>query len=200
MEGSVIRAFLRAGLVGLVLLLAAPVAGQDFDKGLEAYNRSDYAAALREWRPLAEAGDAKAQYNLALMYDEGQGVPINDAEAVKWYRLAAAQGHAKAQYNLALMYDTGRGVPQDYAAAVKWYRLVAAQGYAKAQYNLALMYGLGQGVPLNNIKAYMWWAIAKAQGNEKAAESLDIVKSQMTAADISEAQRLASEMWEKIND
>ena len=90
------RAFLRAGLVGLALVLAAPAAGQDFNKGLEAYGRGDYATALREWRPLADAGYAVAQYNVGVMYRHGRGVPQDHAEAVKWYRLAAAQGDANA--------------------------------------------------------------------------------------------------------
>ena len=54
-----------------------------------------------------------AQFNLGLMYDKGEGVPQDDAEAVRWYRLAAEQGHAEAQANLGWMYDAGRGVPQD---------------------------------------------------------------------------------------
>ena len=74
------------------------------------------------------------------MYDNGEGVPQDYKEAVKWYRLAAEQGHAKAQYNLGLMYDNGEGVPQDYKEAVKWYRLAAEQGVASAQTNLGFMY------------------------------------------------------------
>ena len=62
------------------------------------------------------------------MYRNGEGVPQDYAEAVKWYRLAAEQGDADAQYNLGLMYDNGNGVPQDYKEAVKWYRLAAEQG------------------------------------------------------------------------
>jgi TPR repeat protein len=58
----------------------------DFDAGVAAYNKGDYATAMREWRPLAEAGDASAQYNLGVMYANGEGVPEDDAEAVKWYR------------------------------------------------------------------------------------------------------------------
>ena len=57
------------------------------------------------------------------MYYNGEGVPHDYAEAVKWYRLAAAQGDAVAQYNLGVMYDNGKGVPQDHAKAMKWYRL-----------------------------------------------------------------------------
>ena len=64
------------------------------------------------------------------MYDNGEGVPENDAEAVKWYRKAADQGYAKAQSNLGVMYDNGEGVPENDAEAVKWYRKAADQGYA----------------------------------------------------------------------
>ncbi len=71
------------------------------------------------------------------MYDNGQGVPQDYAEAVKWYRMAAEQGDAKAQSNLGFMYDNGQGVPQDYAEAAKWFRLAAEQGDADAQFTSA---------------------------------------------------------------
>ena len=74
------------------------------------------------------------------MYDNGQGVPQNYAEALKWYRLAADQGDASAQNNLGVMYAKGQGVPQNYAEALKWYRLAADQGNASAQSNLGFMY------------------------------------------------------------
>ncbi len=60
------------------------------------------------------------------MYSEGQGVPQDYAEAVKWFTKAAEQGHAKAQNNLGLMHEEGRGVPQDYVQAHMWYNLAAA--------------------------------------------------------------------------
>ena len=59
------------------------------------------------------------------MYDEGEGVPQDDREAVKWFRLAAEQGAARAQFNLGIMYADGEGVPQDDKEAVKWFRLAA---------------------------------------------------------------------------
>ena len=108
----------------------------DFQKGLIAYESGDYATALREWRPLAEQGNAGAQFNLGLMYDRGRGVPQNDETAVKWYRLSAEQGHAVAQYNLGVMYDNGKGVPQDDKTAVKWWTLAAEQGHTLAQQKL----------------------------------------------------------------
>ena len=86
---------------------------------------------------------------LGLIYANGaaQGVPKDDAEAVRWFRLAAEQGTARAQFNLGVMYDNGEGVPEDDAEAVRWYRLAAEQGYAAAQLNLGVMYANGEGVP-----------------------------------------------------
>ncbi len=88
--------------------------------------RDPYEAALKECRPLAEQGYAKAQFILGFMYENGQGVPQDYAETVKWYRKAAEQGHASAQNNLGFMYDNGRGVTQDYVQAHMWFNLAAA--------------------------------------------------------------------------
>ncbi len=86
--------------------------------GLDAYVSTSPTApeaavnpAVAELLALAEQGSAKAQFNLGLMYADGEGVSQNDAEAVNWYRKAAEQGLADAQYNLGVMYDNGRGVP-----------------------------------------------------------------------------------------
>ena len=135
-------------LLALLMTVSSPVSAQDFDKGFAAAQAGDYATALQEWTPLAEQGDAHAQYNLGVMYSDGQGVIQDYKEAVKWYKLAAEQGFANAQYNLAKMYENGKGAPQDYAEAVKWWRLAAEQGFADAQYNLGNMYRQGQGVPV----------------------------------------------------
>ena len=78
---------------------------------------------------LADQGDVDAQNNLGVMYDNGNGVPENDAEAVKWFRKAADQGYAKAQYNLGLIYFKGEGVPKNDTEAVKWFRKAADQGH-----------------------------------------------------------------------
>jgi len=100
-------------LIILFTLTSNVVWSADFQKGWDAYTIGDYATALREWKPLAEQGNANAQYNLGLMYQKGDGVPQDDKTALKWYRLAAEQGNASAQYNLGAMYYKGEGVPQD---------------------------------------------------------------------------------------
>jgi TPR repeat protein len=61
------------------------------------------------------------------MYRNGEGVPQDDAEAVRWYRLAADQGFARAQYSLGLLYENGEGVPQDYVQAHMWTNLAASR-------------------------------------------------------------------------
>ena len=95
-----------------------------YQKGFGAYDRGDYATALKEWRPLAEQGLSQAQYNLGLMYAEGEGVAQDYQEAVRWYRLAAEQGHASGQFSLGAMYTAGQGVPKDYVLAHMWINLV----------------------------------------------------------------------------
>ena len=84
-------------------------------------------------RVRAEAGDAEAQNDLGVRYANGDGVPQDDAEAVRWYRLAADQGLASGQSALGVMYSDGEGVPQDDAEAVRWLRLSADQRHAPAQ-------------------------------------------------------------------
>ncbi len=128
-------------------------------------------------RKAAEQGYAKAQYNLGGMYDKGQGVPQDDAEAVKWYRKAAEQGDAEA----------GR-----------WWRKAAEQGDATAQLSLGLMYGMGQGVPQDYVQAHMWFNLAVSklppgEAHDRAVKNSDIAAKRMTPAEISEAQKLARE-------
>ena len=124
------KKFLSA--VAMVVALNGTAHAQDFDKGLAAAQSGDYATALQEWRPLAEQGNALAQYNLGFMYDNGYGVPQDYVEAVKWYRLAAEQGHARAQTNLGIMYENGYGVPQDSVMAHMWFNIASANGLADA--------------------------------------------------------------------
>ena len=116
-------------ILAFLITLSSPIAAQDFQKGYDAAQAGDFATALQEWAPLAEAGDASAQINLGFMYINGRGVPQDYKEAVKWYKLAAEQGLAQAQYNLGVMYDNGDGVLQNNTMAHMWYNIGAANGY-----------------------------------------------------------------------
>ena len=104
----------------------------DFAEGLAAYDGGDYAAALRTWRALAEAGHLEAQVALASLYMNGEGVPPDRAAALHWYARAGQAGHPVAQLNLGDIYNRGLGVPRDVVAAYVWFSLAAAQGRAWA--------------------------------------------------------------------
>ena len=192
-KGAEMKRILSTLCLTILLVSSGVCWSADFLKGRDAYEREDYATALKEWTPLAELGYAAAQYNLAQMYRTGQGVTQDYKTAVKWYTPAAEQGIALAQANLAQMYRKGQGVSQDDKTSVNWYTLAAEQGHALAQYNLGVMYGNGKGVTQDNVYAHMWWDIAASSGDENASENRDRVEEMMTPAEISAAQKLTRE-------
>ncbi len=169
------RSLIPCLFVSISCLLIPSILAADFDSGLRAYKKGDYATALKELRPLAEQGQADAQFFLGLMYASGQGVPQDYKEAVKWYSLAAEKGQADAQFFLGGMYDKGEGVPQDYKEAVKWYRLAAGQGDSDAQFFLGLMYEYGQGVPQDYKEAVKWYRLAATHGYGAAQNRLGVM-------------------------
>jgi uncharacterized protein len=187
---------LRA-LVILVATGGAASAGP-FEDAVAAYQRGDYATALRLWHLLAERGDADAQFHLGVMFESGQGVLRSDAEAIKWYRKAAEQDDAVAQFNLGVMY--AKGVSPNHAEAALWYRLAADHGLAGAQFNLGMMYAEGQGVSHDDVQAHMWLDLAASQlpalgtnQRNSTVDARDRIASKMTPQQIVEAQQLAFE-------
>jgi len=95
---------------------------------LSAGSLSAQSIDVKKLIQLANQGNVEAQYDLGVRYANGEGVPQDYAQAVKWYRLAADQGLVEAQFNLGLKYDNGQGVPQDDVQAHMWFNLAAAQG------------------------------------------------------------------------
>ncbi|MGH9808741.1 MAG: tetratricopeptide repeat protein, partial [Terriglobia bacterium] len=137
--------------------------------------KGDYATALKELRPLAERGNAKAQYRLGRMYEFGQGVAVDKAQALAWLRKSAAQGNSEAQLELGVIYATGDGVKQDDKMAVALFQKAAMQGEATAQYNLGLMYAKGNGVQKDYAQAVAWFRKAADQGDVRAQFKLGVV-------------------------
>ena len=169
----------------------------DLDDGVEAYERKDYATALKIFRSIAATNNPQAQYNLGIMYQEGQGVPQDYEEAIKWYRMATEQGVATAESMFGISYDKGQSVAKDYEDALVWYRIVAEQGDASAQLNLGAMYHFGHGVIQDNVHAYMWSELAAASGNADAAKNREFLATLMTRQQIAEAQRMARDCLAK---
>ena len=143
----------------LIVTGALGSAWADWDDGVTAYAAGDYATARRQWFPQAEQGDAKAQYNLGVIFANGKGVPKNDGEAVKWYREAAKQGHAGGQFGLGSAYFLGRGVPENYLQAYMWLALAKAQGHEKAAKGLDVVKAKMTGVEISKARdrASLWW-------------------------------------------
>jgi TPR repeat protein len=131
------------------------------------------------------------------MYEKGQGVPQDYAEAMKWYRKAADQGYAHAQWSIGGMYFEGNGVQQNYVTAANWFRKAADQGHPKAQLLLGDMYLDGQGVPQDYVQAHKWLNLAATLGDPDlrnwAAKDRASVTAKMTKEQIAEAQKLARE-------
>ena len=100
--------------------------------GYQSYLQGNYKAAYDEWLPLAELGDAEAQYNLGVLYDQGASVDQNLTKAASWYRKAAEQGFTDAQTNLGMMYYRGDGVARDRTEAARWFQLAASKGDREA--------------------------------------------------------------------
>jgi len=148
------------GALALVAALAVPAAAGPLEDGVDAYRAKEYAKAAELWRPLAEQGNAVAQYQLGTLYMEGKGVERDDATAFMWMQRAADQGDANAQYNVGASYMEGLGVQKNEAEAARWFGRAANQGMVYAQVNLGLLYASGTGVPQDNVEALKWLHLA----------------------------------------
>ena len=159
-------------ILAFLITLCSPVAGQDYDKGMVAYEANDYVTAFNELKPLAEAGSAKAQNILGLMYNWGDGkrkkFDEDSAQAIKWYQLSVEQDNADAQYNLGRMYERGQGVLQNYTDAIKLYRLAAAQDSVDGLTRLSFMYLMGRGVKKDLVEATKLRHLAAKLGDPSA--------------------------------
>ena len=167
------RSTRHAVALSLLVLLApgltAPAAlAQTVDDGLVAAQQGDLAGAVAIWTPLAEAGQAEAQYRLGFAHAGGWGVPEDQARAAAWYARAADQGHAPAFVQLGHMHADGRHFARNEAQAAAWFRRAADAGNADGRYYLGHAHYQGRGVPRDIEKALHLWQLAAAQRHEGA--------------------------------
>ncbi|MBT3884017.1 MAG: sel1 repeat family protein [Rhodospirillaceae bacterium] len=118
--------------LALLLLFSQPAAAADFEVGMAAYNAKDYRAAFGEWKPLAEQGHAEAQFNLGILYAEGQGVAADKNEGIRWWRRAAELGNVDSQIYLGAMYYDGLDLAKDYPRSYMWFKIAADSGDQQA--------------------------------------------------------------------
>ena len=152
----------------LILATSSPLAAQSVKAGIEAWQKGDYAAGVAIWRPLAEKGDADAQFNVGQAYRLGRGVPTNLSAAQTWFERAANQGHLDAQATLGLLlFQSG-----DQAGGLRWLKSAALKGEPRA----LLVYGTalfnGDGVTQDPVMGYALVSRAAAQGLGPAKDTL----------------------------
>lgn len=170
-------------------LLAAGTARADFSAGWESYEKADFFGAARAWLPLAEEGDARAQYALAILLLRGRGFDRNAAGAAVLLAPAAAAGHPEAAYALAILYQDGDGVRADRREAARLYRIAADAGYGPAQNNLGLLYALGDGIAKDALAAHVWFSLAARGGDEGAVRNRDRMALELNPAQTVESAR-----------
>jgi uncharacterized protein len=186
---------LQFGCAVFVLVAATAWAGA-LEDGEAAYRDREYAKAAELWQPLAEKGDAAAQYNLGTLFAEGKGVEHDDAKAFVWFHRAADQGNAAAQYNVGASYAEGAGVEKSDVNAAKWFHRAADQGMPFAQLNLGLLYASGSGVTQDNVEALKWLEIAfralpAGGARMDVAKAIQDVSAKLRWDQIDEAQQRA---------
>ncbi|MDL2400198.1 tetratricopeptide repeat protein [Rhizobium mayense] len=159
----------------LYFALSLPAYAQS-DEGKVAFSKHDYRAALLNWQPQAERGDATAQYGLGRLYFFGLGVQSDFEKAVFWFRKAADQNNPYAERRLGLAYSLGHdNVAPDLEQANIWYQ-TAITGFIKAaeggdvmaQYSLGSMYSQGEGMVPDAAKANFWFQKAMGSFREEA--------------------------------
>lgn len=120
-------------LIAIFLCFLTPIFANELTKAMQLYKEGDYKTAIVLLRALSDQGHAKAQFNLATLYDGGYGVEIDQEKAVKWYQKAALQGHIKAQHLLALSYCLGSGLIQDFKKCAFWANKVKKSGFDNSE-------------------------------------------------------------------
>ncbi len=187
------------------LILAAAVAMQggaaraddasDVAAAWAAYQHGDHATALRKLKPLAEAGNADAEYDLGTMYSDGHGVPRDPRQAEAWWEKAANQGQPDAQFSLGFLLLNGAGEGDDAVAAnpaagLPWLEKAASRDHPSAEYFLGYLYWSGTGVPFDAQKALQYTVRAAERGRADAEfQAGTILASQRGAQNAIEAYK-----------
>ena len=182
----------RFALLAAAAIAATPVLAQDTSvrAGVEAWQAGNYEEAVRQWRPLADRGDADAQYNLGQAYKLGRGVPLNSTLAEQWYERAARQGHEQAGANLGLiLFQNGRR-----RDAMPYIERAAAGGDPRAQYVLGTALFNGDVVARDLPRAYALMSRAAAEGLPPAVQQLQAMIQHLSPEDRARGEQLAAQM------
>jgi len=183
-------------LAPIFLAVSVTPGRADLASGKRAYEQGNYAAALKELRPLADHGNADAQVLLGLMYNQGRGVPLDLSQAEKWYKASAHQGNAQAECQLGSMY-----LKKDPAPGLKLLKLSAEQGFADCYLILGLAYMNmdTKDAPRDLVQADMWLSLAIAHNDPLGPSQRARCERHMTRDQILKARAMATAWKPKTN-
>jgi TPR repeat protein len=189
---------LSAAAIGFAGLFLTSIAAADGVAGFQAYEKGDYATALKEFLPLAESGQASAQAAVGQMYFEGKGMAPDPKEAARWLEPAAGKGIARAQYLLGKLYLSGEGVAAaDPVKAAALTKAAADQMLVEAQVDTCAFYYQGVGVPKDLIQAYLYANLAAQQGSQDGTAILTMLSQDMKPEDIAKGDA-AVRAWKPV--
>lgn len=155
-------------LVLCALFTASLAQANTLEEAKQKLLQKDYAAAHAIYVSLANQNDAKACYNLGLMYQNGDGVTQNLDEAIKWYTQSADLGYKEAQYTLGALVFQRMTQNISYPQAVSYYEQAAKQGHVKSQLNLGMLYLRGEVIAQDMPAAVQWLSLAASNNNSEA--------------------------------
>ncbi|HYD18006.1 MAG TPA: tetratricopeptide repeat protein [Patescibacteria group bacterium] len=174
-----------------LLLFATPSLAQDGAPAAPGYVTGN-EASLQEQISNAEDGDIGSQYNLAMRYATGEGVPQDYALALKWLEMAANRGDMDAQAAAGIMHQKGQGTNADDHMAAHWYKRAALQGDRMSAFNLATLRANGQGSFRDDKEAYYWVTVASTMGEARVAALQGVLQARMSADDLREVEAKAA--------
>ena len=178
-------------------VLSATTVSAGFEQANAAFMAGNYALAQKELKPLLAKGDARSQYAMGVMAENGFGMPKNPRLAADWYLKAAKQGNTDAQYNLGAMYEHGVGIPVNYVEAARWYTPAAEQGDIDALSNLGVLYETGKGVKQDKILAMALYnvSVAYARGSQtQATQNRQSLANRMPLEDVKKSMTLTEQL------
>ncbi len=185
----------RLAVMTGVAILGLGLAGcSDYHRARRAYEVGRFTEALQILEKLAEGGDAKAQYEIALMYLQGIGTRVDPARGGYWMLAAANNGNVAAMVEIGGRFESGANVERNYLLSFTWYRRAAALEDPIAAFRLAGLYERGAGVQRDLPRAWAWYRMSRKFGNPIAIESTDRVWKLMDAIERVQAESLFEQL------
>ncbi len=175
------------------------IAGGMYYRGMGTPRDNVKAFKLLHGAALKGRSTPESQKLLGDFFLQGQTVPQNYEQAVKWYKEAAENGDSEAQGELGFLYYIGQGVSQDYKLSFFWFKKAAMRGVATAQYSLGILYYSGIGVEKpDSLQAYSWLSVAAVNKHPDAANARNFISQGLSRDELRKAQDMASKLFDEI--